>query len=70
MASSKVVPKFPEHKNVVNKIQRYACIRALAAASTDTSGANHKKLIDAERKIDFSASDDLELIKIEAAVSI
>lgn len=69
MASEKVVPKFGEHKNVVNKIQRYACIRALAAAGSSIYKVNHQSLVDAERQIDYSASDELEKIKIEAAIS-
>lgn len=69
MASEMVVPKFAQHKSVINKVQRYACIRALASASQDGLTSEIEDLIKNEAAIDFSAQDGLERIKIEAACS-
>lgn len=65
MVSSMTVPKFATHKNTVNKAQRYACLRKLILAQQGMT-ADVTQLIDAERKIDFSASDELEMIKLQA----
>lgn len=66
MVEHKHVPRFPEIENTVNKVQRYACLRKLIKAHNSIT-ADVQSLIDNERKIDFSASDDLELIKLHAA---
>lgn len=69
MASEMIVPKFAQHKSVINKVQRYACIRALASASKEGLTSEIEELIKKEAAIDFSAQDNLERIKIEAACS-
>ena len=66
--TQRCIPKYPEHENVVNKAQRYMAIGALVRAGPEDQEipADVQAMIDAERKVDFSAVDDLELIKLEA----
>jgi hypothetical protein len=51
MATERVFPALPEHKDAINKVQRYACIQRLAAEGDDRV----EGLIEAEAQIEYSA---------------
>lgn len=70
MIKCKKLLKFPHHENVINKSQRYMAIRKLVRNLKPDQGIppEIQDMIDAERKINFSAADEVDMIKIEACI--
>lgn len=64
MAESGSLPGQETHGKVVNKTQRYACLRKLVQLK-GISGMNG--LINDEKSTEYSAGDDTEVLKLEAA---
>jgi len=53
-----------EYTNVVNKAQRYASLRRFIAIY---SRKDAQPMIDAERLKDYSAEDEIELVRLDAS---
>ena len=68
MAETGVFPGYEtvDYGKVVNKTQRYACLRKLVQQKGIESG-ELAGLIGQERKTDYSAGDETEMIKLQAA---
>ena len=67
MASKFIIPKFPENTNVINKAQRNSCLRNLIKNGNIDNEV--QSLIQEEFKRDYSASDEIEKIRLEASYS-
>ena len=65
MVKRETMPDFFEYENLINKTQRYACLRKLI--KNDTFTAEIQALVDKERTKDYSAQDDVEYIRLQAS---
>ena len=54
--------EFYEHEDLINKTQRYACLRKLVI--NDTEAKKIQELIAQEKARDYSAQDEVEGIKL------
>ena len=62
MATRGTMTEFYEHEDLINKTQRYACLRKLVI--NDTESKKIQELIAQEKARDYSAQDEVEGIKL------
>ena len=62
MATRGTMTEFYEHEDLINKTQRYACLRKLVI--NDTEAKKIQELIAQEKARDYSAQDEVEGIKL------